>query len=350
MTEALASILDATPQELGRWLAEQGEPPYRLTQLLEWLYQKRADSFEVMTNLSLELRRRLAQAFAVSTLRLVERRASHDAQTEKFLFELHDGERIESVSMCDYGRYTFCISTQAGCALGCRFCATGRAGFGRDLSAHEIVEQVLVLARTAGSLGNVVLMGMGEPLLNQGAVEPALEAITDPRRLGVGNRRVTVSTAGITPGIRRLARSPVRPNLALSLNSPFEDQRSELMPVNRRYPLREVLKACGEYASRTRRTAGRRVTLEYVLLGGLNTHADCARATAEIALDLRALVNLIAFNPVEGCAFRPPEPQEVQAFRSALRRAGVTVTQRYRRGRDIAAGCGQLRGSHPQPA
>jgi 23S rRNA (adenine2503-C2)-methyltransferase len=346
MRDERPHILDLGAEDLGRWLDQQGEPSYRLTQVLQWVYQKRADSFDSMTNLSLDLRRRLAEAFTVSTLLEVERRVSGDSQTRKLLFELPDGERIESVSMCDYGRYTFCISTQAGCALGCRFCATGEAGFSRNVSAHEIVEQVISLARAEGSIGNVVLMGMGEPLLNLDAVEPALDALTDPRRLGLGNRRITVSTAGITPGIRQLARSPAPPNLSLSLNSPFEDQRSELMPINRRHPLREVLEACHEYA----RCTGRRVTLEYVLLGGVNTDADCAHAVAEIARDLSALVNLIAFNPVEGCGFRPPEPEEVQAFCTVLRRAGVTVTQRYRRGRDIAAGCGQLRGSHPSSA
>jgi 23S rRNA (adenine2503-C2)-methyltransferase len=213
-------------------------------------------------------------------------------------------------------------------------------GFGRDLAVEEILGQVMALARAHEWPANVVFMGMGEPLLNLEAVLPALEALADERRFGLGARRITVSTAGVPPGIRSLASHPVRPNLALSLNSPFEEQRRELMPITERHPLEAVLDACKDYSERT----GRRLLIEYVLLRAVNTSARAARATARIARDLGALVNLIALNPVPGCPFRPPTGEEIERFRGILEGEGVPVTQRYRRGRDIAAGCGQLGG------
>jgi len=335
-------VLGVEPEAVERWLREHGEPAFRCRQVLEWVYRKWADSFASMTNLPKELRESLSEAFEVGHPKVVAQQVSRDGQTEKFLFELADGERIESVAMQDGARVTFCVSSQAGCALGCRFCATGAAGFARDLAVHEILGQVAAMARAKGVLGNVVFMGMGEPLLNLGAVEKALAALHDPRRFGLGARRVTVSTAGVTPGIRRLAASPVRPHLALSLNSPFDEQRSELMPVNRRYTLRTVLEACRQYSNRS----GRRLFLEYVLLSGVNTSTDAAHAVARMALELHAAVNLIPYNAVAGCAFRSPTRRETERFRDVLRRRGVTVTERFRRGRDIQAACGQLRGEH----
>jgi 23S rRNA (adenine2503-C2)-methyltransferase len=335
-------VLEATPDELGAWLEAEGQPAWRLGRLLDWLYGKRADSFDAMTDLPAALRERLDAGFAMPALRVVDRSASQDGATVKFLFELADGERIESVWMGGEDRATFCVSSQAGCALGCRFCATGAMGLARNLRTGEILGQVMMLAREKGWPANIVFMGMGEPLLNLEAVLPALEALTDERRFALGARRVTVSTAGITPGIRRLAESPVRPNLALSLNSPDDAKRRDLMPVTRRYPLDEVLEACGEYAEKT----GRRLLIEYVLLDGVNTSLEDAWGVIGIARRLKAMVNLIPFNPVEGCEFRPPERGLVRKFRNLLEEQGVTAAQRYRRGRDIAAGCGQLRGAH----
>jgi len=340
--EQRPNILELTPDSLAERLAAAGEPRYRTGQILDWVYGRFAESFEQMTNLPAALRKRLDGEFTIGGLRTVERQVAADAATEKFLFECADGERIESVLMRARPHSTFCISSQAGCALRCAFCATGAAGFGRDLSAGEVLAQVAALARAEGAVGNVVFMGMGEPLLNLDAVLPALEALTDRRRFALGARRITVSTAGVTPGIRRLAASAVRPHLALSLNSPDNKQRSELMPINRRYPLAEVLDACAYYSERT----GRRLLLEYVLLGNVNTSAAAARGVRDIASRLGAKVNLIPFNPVDGCGFRPPRHDEIERFRSLLQERGVTVTQRYRRGRDIAAACGQLRGRH----
>jgi len=335
-------ILATPPATLAAWLEKAGEPAYRLGQVLHWVYREYATTFNEMTNLPASLRERLAETLACGGLVLRERCTSPAGTTEKFLFELHDGEQIESVVMVEADRASFCISTQAGCALGCAFCATGAMGFARDLTAPEILGQVLFLSRARGRPHTIVFMGMGEPLLNLDALIFTLEALTDPSRFGLGLRHITVSTAGITPGILRLAAAPVRPNLALSLNSPFHDQRSELMPVNRKYPLAEVLKACDEYA----RASGRRLMLEYVLISGVNTSPDAARALASIARQYRALVNLIVFNPVAESPYRSPSPDEVQRFRAALKARGAKVTQRFRRGQEIAAGCGQLRGRH----
>ena len=332
-------ILSETPEALGEWLSQQGEPSYRLGQLLRWLYESRVESFDAMTNLSTALRERLCESYHFPVLKVLERLTSSDGQTEKSLFELSDGEQIEAVAMAEEGRHTFCISSQVGCALGCSFCATGQQGFVRDLTVGEMLGQVMALARSAGGAGNVVFMGMGEPLLNCDAVLPALEALADERRLGLGARRITVSTAGITPGIRRLGGFPVKPNLALSLNSPFDAQRSELMPIGRRYPLAGILSACRDYAAASKR----RILLEYVLLSKVNTSPAAAVALARIARHLRALINLISFNPVPGSEFGPPEREEVERFKSALERSGVKATVRFRRGRDILAGCGQLR-------
>jgi 23S rRNA (adenine2503-C2)-methyltransferase len=335
-------IYELSPEAFAEWLKAAGEPAYRLKQVLDWLYVKFAGTFEAMTNLPAALRQRLADEFVIGGLRVVDRQVSTDGETEKFLFECADGERVESVLMHGRPHATFCISSQAGCRLGCSFCATGAMGFARNLSTGEILAQVAALARQNGSVGNVVFMGMGEPLLNLDAVIPALEALNDERRFALGARRITVSTAGITAGIQRLAAAKVRPCLALSLNSPFESQRSELMPINRRYPLAEVLDSCAEYGERT----GRPLLLEYVMLANTNTSAPAARGVREIATRLGAAVNLIPFNHVEGCGHKPPRHDEVERFRKLIQEHGVTVTQRFRRGRDILAACGQLRGKH----
>ena len=335
-------ILETHPDCLARWLESHGEPAYRLGQILDWVYGKRADSFSTMSNLSLGLRARLQATFSFFAASEIERLRSRDGATEKFLLGLHDGEQVESVWMNDLGHHTFCISSQAGCALNCCFCATGAMGFGRNLKLKEILAQVVALARANGWPANIVFMGMGEPLLNLEAVVPALESLTDLKRFGLGARHITVSTAGVTPGIRKLSRCSARAKLALSLNSPFDDQRSVLMPVNRQYPLPGVLDACREYSERT----GRRIVFEYVLLGGVNTSCSTACALAGLARNLGALVNLISFNPVPQCGFHPPARDEVHLFREVLEKEGVRVTERFRRGRDIAAGCGQLKGKH----
>jgi 23S rRNA (adenine2503-C2)-methyltransferase len=340
MRDGRKSIFAATPESLADWFRARGQPSYRVQQVCEWLYARHVLSFEEMTNLPATLREALAEDYQVSPLREVERLCSADGRTVKLAFEIAGGARIESVLMRGGRRPTFCVSSQAGCAMGCRFCATGAAGLSRNLSMGEVIGQVVALACAAGEVGNIVMMGMGEPLVNLDAVLPALDAMADPARFGLGARRITLSTAGITPGIRRLATARVQPNLALSVNSPFDRQRTELMPINGRYPLAGVLEACRGYAQRS----GRRMLLEYVLLGGVNTSQKAARALASMARRLHAMVNLIAYNPVTGCEYKTPEDSETRQFRATLEQAGVAVTQRFRRGRDIKAACGQLAG------
>lgn len=335
-------ILEIPPQLLSGWMDTRGEPRYRCDQVLGWLYRRFASSFEEMTNLPPPIRSELQREFLLGGVKCIAKQGTAEDGVQKFLLELSDGEVIESVSMRDEDRLTFCISCQAGCALGCRFCATGRVGFARNLTTGEILAQVVTLARESRGLRNVVFMGMGEPLLNLEALLPALDALTDPGRLAVGARRITVSTAGIPDGIARLAAHTARPNLALSLNSPFDRQRSHLMPVNERYPLSQVIPACKQYI----RTTGRKLALEYVLIDGINDSRSAAQAVADVAAELGAYVNLIPLNPVESCPYRPPKRAMVYRFAVALKDRGISVSQRFRRGQTIQAGCGQLKGSH----
>ena len=331
-----------TPPELSVWLTEQGERPFRVKQVLQWVYGRWALDFDGMSNLSVQLRRKLGASFCLGTSERVDTQASSDGSTAKYLLEFPDGERVECVLMRDRRGASVCLSCQAGCGLGCRFCATGSGGFRRNLTAGEIVEQAWRMAADAEGFSRVVFMGMGEPLRNLEGVVPALEALADEARFGIGARRITLSTCGIASGINELARSPVHPHLALSLNSPFEEERRELMPGTRRHPLAGVLKACAEYIEAT----GRQLTFEYVLLKGVNDTRRHSRALAELAREHNATVNLIPYNPVDGAGFHPPDTADSQRFKAWLETARARVSTRYRRGRDIQAGCGQLRGKH----
>jgi len=332
-------VLDLSPEELIKLLAELGQKPYRARQLMAWIYQRNVLSVEEMTDMPLPLRAALSERlrFGAATVETVARAA--DGRTAKYLFRLEDGNAVEAVSMREQGgRHTLCISSQVGCALGCKFCATGGLGFRRNLTAGEILFQVIAIGHGEGEVKNVVLMGMGEPLLNVENVICAVRALVDPARFALGTRKVTVSTAGIIPGIERLAESGVKVHLALSLNSPFQEQREKLMPIARKYPLAQLLAAAEGYGERTCKPA----LLEYVLLEGVNTGEEAARELARIAGRLGSKVNLIEYNPVEGTEFRPPQSAETLKFRDLLMKAGATATIRFRRGREIAAGCGQL--------
>lgn len=338
-----------TPEALAHWLAEQGEKPFRLGQILDWAYRRRAESFADMSDLSKDLRARLADAFAMRLADEVKRAESSDGRTAKFVFALHDGVQVEAVAMRDRSRTSLCLSCQAGCAFGCRFCATGAAGPGRNLKGGEIVEQVWRMnlglpppkQPNAQGFTHVVFMGMGEPLRNLDAVVFAMQALTDERRFGIGARRITLSTVGIPSGIRELMRVPVQPHLAISLNSPFEEERLRLMPGTKKHPLPKVLEAAEDYVKKT----GRHLTFEYVLLAGVNDTRPHARALAELSRAMRARVNLIPFNPVPGSEFHPPTPDETLRFKEWLEQGKAAVSIRFRRGQDIAAGCGQLRGN-----
>lgn len=337
---AVENILDLAPDEalvrLREWIAERGEPSYRAEQIFARLWQKPVNSFDDMTELPKALRTALAEQFSMPRLTLVDRRISTDG-TQKFLFQLHDGQTIETVSIPDDDRLTLCISSQAGCALKCAFCATGAMGFQRQLMPHEIAGQVRELRLLDPPLEatNIVFMGMGEPMMNWRGVDPTLTLLNDPRALGIGARHITISTVGILPGIIALSNRKEQFRLALSIHAPTEELRQTLMPVNTKYSLTEVIDAA--------RVFDRRVTFEYVMLHGVNDKPEHAVQLAALAKDCRAFVNLIPLHPGGSMGFDPTPRSTIAAFANALRARGVEVATRRSRGLDIAAACGQLR-------
>lgn len=326
-------------------LAEWGEPSYRARQLWEWLYRHLADSFDQMTNLPRALRQRLASQTCIGVPEVIATQVSSDGRTRKDLLRLADGETIEAVLMRYERRRTACISTQVGCPIGCVFCATGQAGFRRDLSAGEIVAQALHFARILrveeGRLTNVVLMGMGEPLLNYDASLAAIRRLTDPHGFNLGQRHITLSTVGIVPGIDRLAAEGLQITLAISLHAATDNLRNQLVPINRRYPLDELFAACHRYFTRT----GRRISFEWVLIAGINDTPEQAEALAARLTGLTAHVNLIPLNPTPAYKGRAPSREAIAAFAATLERHSVSHTIRMRRGIEIQAGCGQLKHS-----
>lgn len=327
---------DACLKLLGEWMAERGEPSYRATQVFGRLWQHPVNSFDDMTELPRTLRKSLAESFNLTSLELETRQKSSDG-TEKFLFRLGDTQLIETVAIPDGDRLTFCISSQAGCALQCAFCATGAMGFQRNLRPSEIAGQVRALRMLEPPLipTNIVFMGMGEPLMNWKAVSPTLTLLNDSRALGIGARHITISTVGILPGIVALANRPEQFRLAISIHAPSDELRKSLMPVNTKYPLADVIDAA--------RAFDRRVTFEYVLLGGVNDAPEHAEQLAELALDCRAFVNLIPLHPGGTMGFTPSSQAVTTTFATVLRARGVETAIRRSRGLDIAAACGQLR-------
>ena len=383
--ETAADLLGRSAEELRAWMAAAGEPGYRGAQLYHAIYAERRFDFAAMTNLPAPLRERLAAKARVGIPQILRRYCSTDGSVRYLLgpgrgnfttarFTTADftkidpagitapagnsaaigaspsgraalstaaATRVEAVFMPSAGRQTICISTQAGCAVDCHFCLTARLGLIRNLTAGEIAGQVLALLEdhreSLAPRTNVVLMGQGEPLLNFDAVMAAVRLMLDPNGMGLAARHVTLSTSGILPGIARLGREKVRPRLAVSLNASHDEQRDAIMPINRKYPLRELLAACRQYPLRP----WERLTFEYVLLGGYNDAAEDARRVANLIAGLRAKVNLIPWNPGE-LPYRAPEPASVEQFRSVLAEKGVPAFIRYSRGGDISAACGQL--------
>src|SRR4051794_8040923 len=320
-----------------------GQPSYRVDQVWDGLYRRHVD-LEDITDLPKPLRSRLADALPPS-LSLLTERVSDGGDTVKQLWGLHDGRAIESVLMRYRDRVTVCVSTQAGCAMGCGFCATGQAGFDRHLSSGEIVEQVIRASQRldvagGGRVSNVVFMGMGEPLANYDNLWPAIERLHGA--VGISARHFTVSTIGIVPGITRLATEQLPVNLAVSLHAANDQLRSELVPINRRYPLKALADACRAYL----RTKNRRLSFEWALIDGVNDRGRDATELAAYARPLRAHVNLIPLNPTPGYLTRGSTPERVRAFRDLLRSLGVNATVRQNRGTDIDAACGQLRAGH----
>src|SRR6266568_3495622 len=361
-TSKKTDLLSLTLPQLQQWLGERGEPHFRAKQIFNWLYKHLVTDFMQMTNLPQALRNRLNEEACIGPMVVRSELHSKDERTRKILLELADGKLIESVLMLyppleeSSSRATVCVSSQAGCAFGCTFCATGQMGFDRHLSVGEIVAQVLYFARelratpwiAAGLPGstpidhitNIVLMGMGEPLHNYNNVLQALRILNSPDGFNLGARHMTVSTVGLVPAIHKLSQEPLQVNLAISLHAPTDELRSRTMPVNRKYPLQELLAACQDYIAAT----GRQVTFEYVLLSGVNDTPVYAQQLGKLLAPLKqfAHVNCIPVNAT-AASYRPPSPEAIRTFRNILFEHSVSNSVRAERGDDIAAACGQLR-------
>lgn len=327
-------------------LLDHGEPTYRAEQLWEWLYGHLATSFDQMTNLPLLLRQILAAKTTIGVADVVNELHSPDGRARKDLLRLGDGEMVEAVLMRYQRRRTVCVSTQIGCAVGCGFCATGQMGFRRDLTSGEITCQIVHFARVLRAEGerltNVVLMGMGEPLLNYEASIAAVRRLNHPRGVNLGQRHFTISTAGIVPGIKRLAEEGLQSRLAISLHAATNGLRNELVPLNRRYGLDELFQACSYYTAQT----GRRITIEWTLIENVNDGEEQAQALAARISGLPFHVNIIPLNPTAGYDGRPPSRDKTAAFAAILAGERIPNTIRVRRGAAIQAGCGQLRQRH----
>ncbi len=363
----LPDIKSQTRKELETQFAAWTQPRYRVAQLLEWLYVHRVTSWEAMTNLPGPLRETLKENFSLQTLEPVRKQGARDT-TQKFLWRLHDQSFIESVLIpanpALYGdasdRHTLCVSTQVGCAYGCKFCASGLDGWKRNLTPDEIVEQVLAVERDVASdqrqmtsdatpppatrhpsrfVDNLVVMGMGEPLANYDNLLQGLRILNAPWGGGIGARKITISTSGLAPQIRRLAAEPLQFRLAISLHGATDEVRSKIMPVNRKYPLKELVAACEHYQGQK----GRMLTFEYVLIAGVNDSIEQAKPLAALARRLFAKVNLIPYNQVEGLSWKRPAEKTQEKFLAALEKQKVIATLRREKGHDIDAACGQLR-------
>ncbi|MFO7245174.1 MAG: 23S rRNA (adenine(2503)-C(2))-methyltransferase RlmN [Thermaerobacter sp.] len=329
--------------ELRAWVQTLGEPAFRGDQIFAWLHQRRAASFLEMTDLPAAFRARLEETAHITRLPVLRRQVDPKDGTRKYLFQLGDGETVETVLMRYRHGYSVCVSTQVGCRMGCRFCASTLGGRVRNLETAEIVAQVLEVQRDLdaeqGRVGHVVVMGMGEPLENYEAVTRFLRIIHDPRGLGIGWRHMTVSTCGLVPEIRRLADEGLPVTLAVSLHAPNDYVRRQIMPINARYPVAQLMDACRYYLERT----GRRISFEYIMLADVNDHPELARELLILLKGLKCHVNLIPYNPVAERPFRTSPPQRIQVFRQVLERGGIPVTVRRSLGRGIDAACGQLR-------
>ena len=343
----LPALTGLAPDTLAAWLKDQGEPSFRAAQILDWVWKKKAESIDDMSNLPAALREKLKASFRRSALEHTHTQGSADT-TRKFLFRLHDQRYVESVLIpanpALYGeksdRRTLCVSSQVGCAYGCRFCASGLAGFTRNLDPAEIAGQVLAAEQLSGErVDNLVFMGMGEPFANFDNLLAAIELITSPAGLHLGARHLTVSTSGLVPQIKRLADHPQQIRLAISLHGATDDVRDKIMPVNRKWNTAALFEALDYWNARKKQ----HLTLEYILIEDVNDAPEQARILASHARRLKAKVNLIPYNTVEGLAWTRPSEDRCRAFRDILRNAGVSATLRLEKGHDIDAACGQLR-------
>jgi 23S rRNA (adenine2503-C2)-methyltransferase len=338
-------LKNLSPSELIEFLGSFGKERYRSIQILRWLYQKGAQSFEEMTNLSKRFRQELSQVSFISNLHPLHVEQARDG-TKKFLFQLEDGNRIESVLIPDKARLTLCLSTQVGCAFGCRFCLTGKIGWKRDLMVSEILNQILAIRRILPgktSITNIVLMGMGEPLANYKNTLKAIALMAHPDAFKFSSRRITLSTVGLLPELERLAKEKISFRLAISLNASEEETRSYLMPVNRRYPLKKILALCKNFPLRPRT----RITFEYVMVEGINDSSQDAKKLLRILRGIPSKVNLIPLNETPGIPFKKPSEEKVKQFQEILMEGGLTAIVRTSKGTEISAACGQLQAKEP---
>jgi 23S rRNA (adenine2503-C2)-methyltransferase len=340
------SLQDLTLSELEDRLTALGQPAYRARQLFDWTYKRLVSDYEEMTSLPAALRQELASSLPVTTMQPVREIASDGGETIKILYRTFDGQFVETVLMLYPDRATVCVSCQVGCAVGCAFCATGLGGLTRNLTTGEMVQQTVDAARRAREFGrsltNLVMMGMGEPFHNYDATMKFVAILNDPQGMGFGARRITISTSGVVPMIDKLAAEPFQVNLAVSLHAPDDELRSRLVPINRRYPIADLMAAIERYIART----GRRVSFEYALMAGINDSDETAQALGELLSGTLCHVNIIPLNPVDVLPYERPEKAGIERFAAVVRAAGIPTTVRYSRGIEIAAACGQLRGDH----
>ncbi len=327
--------------ELEDFALKLGLQKFRGRQLFHWVYAKCADSFDAMTDLSKETREHLSQKAYITKLLEIRKQVSVDG-TEKFLFGLEDGHRVESVLIPEEDRLTLCISTQVGCGMACAFCLTGKSGLARNLKSSEIINQVLMVQKSLPEgkpLTNIVIMGMGEPLSNYNNVVKAIEILNNPLGPAIGARRITLSTAGLVPWIKKLGECDLNINLAISLNASTDEQRDLIMPINKKYPLKDLLRACREFPLRQ----GRMLSFEYVLLDGVNNSPEDAGRVVKLLKGIRCKINLIPFNEFPGAPYKRPSDESVLRFQEILTNHNYSVFIRKSRGADILAACGQLR-------
>ncbi len=338
----MIDLLNLSQEELDAFVAELGEKPFRGRQILKWLYRYGVHDFDAMTDLSKDLRGRLARAAYIGRLELVRRTRSELDGAVKFLWGLADGNKVESVLIPERGHFTLCVSSQVGCAMGCRFCRTAELGLKRNLSQGEIVGQVLAAREILpedGKLTNLVFMGMGEPLANRENVVRAFAMLTEPGLAGMSKRHISLSTVGLVPELPLLAEA-VTLGLTVSLNAADDKTRDYLMPINRRYPLDQLHRALAAFPL----PSGRRITIAYVLLAGINDSVEDARKLSRYLHGLKVKINLVPFNSYSGAGFEPPAEDAILAFQEVLIRKNYTVIIRRSKGRDVAAACGQLAG------
>ncbi|MCP4427424.1 MAG: 23S rRNA (adenine(2503)-C(2))-methyltransferase RlmN [Chloroflexi bacterium] len=344
----MINLYDLDFDELTQFIAELGQPKFRAKQIWEWLYRQYALDFAGMTNLPKSLREDLDSLTTLAIPKIIAEQTSSDKRTKKILTQLPDGQNIETVLMRYNRRRTLCISSQAGCAMGCVFCATGQMGFFRNLSVGEIIAPVLHFARELAAEGqtahrrpvtNIVMMGMGEPLHNYDNTLKAVDRLTDPSGFGLSARKITISTVGLVPAIRRYADEGRQTPLAISLHAATDAERDKLIPVNKRWPIAKLMNACRYYIEKT----GRRITFEWALIAGENDTVEQAQALGKLVQGMLCFVNLIPLNPTKGYGGGPSPRERVNAFQQTLAQYGVNSAVRVRRGVDIQAGCGQLR-------